>query len=200
MKKVKKKKLGIVSVKPTGAFDPNRNYKLLEECLYDHDSWYSGHGDNQGNTPSDTPDENGVIHWYRGTHGGKHAYDEGESAKTKGNKAEQQGNTTEGKGRAAAAAAIYANLMAQHPPVVGKSLPGHDADDNWWYYFQPNEDFTGGTYLNSGVYAKGDNLDFNKMTPEDEERLTAMILDNLSIVTEQEAHAIWDDYDFSTTD
>lgn len=207
MKKTKKKKLGIVAVKPVGDFDPNIEYKLLNEVLYDHDSWYSAHNNNKGNTPSELPDENGVIHWYRGTNGGKHAYTEGETAKTKGetaknqgNTAQEQGNTAQRRGETAAAMAAYARLMAQNPPRVGKTLPGHEATDNWWYYAVPNEELTDVTYVRSGAWAKGDNLEWDTLTEEEKENIITEILASFATVSEEDAAAIFSEYVFSTTD
>lgn len=97
--------LGKVSSSPSGAYDPNRNYLRNEEVLYDHDSWISKHANNINNTPAD-----GSIHWFRSTNGGKHAWEEGESAKAKGIFAEQQANR--------------AKDFSDHPPkIVG----------GWWY-------------------------------------------------------------------
>lgn len=207
MKKVRKKKLGIVAVKPVGDFDPDIEYKLLNEVLYDHDSWYSAHNNNKGNTPSELPDENGVIHWYRGTNGGKHAYTEGETAKAKGNTARNQGNTAQEqgeqaqrRGETAAAMAAYARLMAQNPPRVGKTLPGHEATDNWWYYAVPNEELTDVTYVRSGAWAKGDNLEWDTLTEEEKANIISEILASFATVSEQDAAAVFSDYVFSTTD
>lgn len=200
MKKVKKKKLGIVGVKPAGAFDPNRKYRLLEECLYDHDSWYSTHADNQGNTPSDTPDGNGVKHWERGTNGGKHAYEEGESAKAKGNTAKAKGDEAEVKGNNAEFYARAARLMAENPPKVGKTIAGHDADDNYWWAFIPNADYTDGTYVNTGVWSKGEELDFESLTEEQKQEIANAIIALLVEVSEEDAESVFSDYVFQTTD
>ena len=207
MKKVKKKKLGVVAVKPTGPFDSNRNYRLLEECLYDHDSWYSTHGDNQGNTPTETPDANGVVHWRRGTDGGSHAYQEGETAKGKGNTAEQKGNTAQEqgngayeKGELASAAARLAALIAQNPPKVGCTIDGHQADDHYWYYAVPKNDLSGVDYVSTGVWAKGDNLDWESLTEQEKQRIIGEILASFAEVTEEEAAAIFGEYVFQTTD
>lgn len=207
MKKVRRKKLGIVGVKPVGDFDLNTEYKLLNEVLYDHDSWYSAHDKNKGNTPSELPDENGIRHWYRGTHGGKHAYEEGESAKQKGNTAKNQGNTAqeqgvaaERKGDTAAAMAVYARLIAENPPRVGKTLPGKEATDNWWYYAVPNENLTEITYVRSSAWAKGDNLEWDTLTEEEKANIIAEILASFATVSEATAAAVFSDYEFSTTD
>ena len=84
MIKVKRKKMGYVGFKPTGPYDQTREYHINEEVLYDHDSWYSVRNENVGHTPTETPDENGIVWWRQGTQGGKHAYDEGEAVKQKG--------------------------------------------------------------------------------------------------------------------
>ena len=196
-----------IGLHPQGSWDENFDYEINMEVLYDHDSWYSAHDHNKGNTPSELPDANGVIHWYRGTHGGKHAYDEGETAKSKGNTAKNQGNTAQEqgeqaqrRGETAAAMAAYARLMAQNPPRVGKTLPGHEATDNWWYYAVPNEELTDVTYVRSGAWAKGDNLEWDTLTEEEKANIISEILASFATVSEQDAAAVFSGYVFSTTD
>ena len=190
--------MGKVGQTPEGAWKNNVEYSFLATVLHDHDSWTSKKSGNLGHEPADNSEW-----WQRNTEGGKHAYDEGETAKEKGSTAERQGNTAqrqgntaqeqgsaaELKGNAAATAAAYAALMAQNPPRVGKTLPNGDPDDNWWYYFVPNQDFTGGTYVKTDVYAKGDSLDWDSMTEADKElviqqaaekALEEMVVENVS--------------------
>lgn len=193
--------MGTVGYDPKASWNANTRYEVNNTVLYNHDMWGSLHDDNIGNVPVEGE------HWTRMTEGGQHAYEQGELAKQKGenarlqgNKSESQGNKAELQGNTAELQAKYAKIMAENPPKVGKTIAGHSADDNWWYYFVPNEDFTGGTYVRTDVYAKGDNLDFNNMTEAEKQRLVNMILENLSFVSDEEAHAIWNNYVFATTD
>ena len=207
MIKVKRKKMGYVGFKPTGPYDQTREYHINEEVLYDHDSWYSVRDENVGHTPTETPDENGIVWWRQGTQGGKHAYTEGETAKAKGNTARNQGNTAQElgeqaqrRGETAAAMAAYARLMAENPPRVGKTLPDHETTDNWWYYAVPNESLTDVTYVRSGAWAKGDNLEWDTLTEEEKENIITEILASFATVSEEDAAAIFSEYVFSTTD
>lgn len=158
------------------SFDQDHEYAYLEVILHDHDSWISKKSGNKGHTP-----EAGSEWWQRSTNGGKHAYTEGESAKQKGNTAQQQGALAAERGAAAAAMAAYARLMGDNPPRVGKSLPNGDPNDNFWYYFVPNETLDGGSYVKSNVYAKGDDLSWDDMTQEEREALASLILDTLTV-------------------
>ncbi len=202
MERIINSNLGKVATSPDGSYDSNREYMRFQMTLYDHDSWVSKKDGNKGHTPAD-----GSEWWYRATHGGKHAYEEGETAKEKGNTAQQQGNTTQEqgnvaqqKGNEAHTMALFAQLMAQHPPVIGKSLPGHAADDNWWYYFVPNAAYTDGTYVRTDVYSKGDNLEWDALTEEEKEHIINEILASFIEVTEEQAAAVFHNYVFETTD
>ncbi len=178
--KTRKRPAGKVGATAEGTYDPQREYQVLESVLYQHDSWVSLDNGNVGHTP-----EEGSQWWRKQTEGGKHAYECGDIARQKGETAEQQGNTAQNKGeeaerkgneadqkgRTAAANAAYALLMAQHPPKIGKSLPGGDPNDNYWYYFQPNEQLDGGTYVSTGIWSKGDGLNWDDMTEEEKQEV-----------------------------
>lgn len=106
---------------------------------------------------------------------GNTAEAQGNAAENKGNTAEQKGNAAETKGNAAAAAASYAELLASNPPRIGATLPGHQADDLYWYYAVPNEDHTDVTWMSTGIWSKGDNLDWNDLTAEERQAVVDAI-------------------------
>lgn len=203
--KTKTRPAGKVGATAEGAYDPDREYQNLESVLYEHDSWVSLDNGNKGHTPQE-----GSNWWRKQTEGGKHAYECGDIAKQKGETAEQQGNTAQGKGEeaerqgnaaqqkgnAAAAAGAFATLMAQHPPKIGKTLPDGDPDDNYWYYFVPNQELDGGTYVNTGVISKGESLNWSEMTEEEKrevmEGAARMALENLVVIdVEDETIQSW---------
>jgi len=113
---------------------------------------------------------------------------------------QEQGEQAQRRGETAAAMAAYARLMAQNPPRVGKTLPGHEATDNWWYYAVPNEELTDVTYVRSGAWAKGDNLEWDTLTEEEKANIIQEILASFATVSEQDAAAVFSGYVFSTTD
>lgn len=176
---------------PTGAYDPNRKYKVLETVLYDHDTWTSLDNDNKGHTPAD-----GSNWWQRQTDGGKHAYEEGENAKVQAGAAQSKANeaglmadaarTQAQQAQAAKEAAQQqanrAAALANHPPIVG--------DDNFWYFWDEETS----QYVKSEAYAKGDSLDWESMTQEDKDlviqqaaqkALEEVVVENVSETTIQ---------------
>lgn len=97
-------------------------------------------------------------------------------ANTKANLANEKAALANEKAALANLMAQYAQLIAENPPRVGKTLPDHTSDDNWWYYFVPNETLDGGSYVRSTAYAKGDNLDWDTMTQAEKEALAREML------------------------
>lgn len=71
-------------------------------------------------------------------------------------------DATEATDRANTAAGT-AEAWNTHPPYIGNGTTG---DLNYWYLY----DTTMGQYV-KGPYAKGDNLDYDSMTPEERQRL-----------------------------
>lgn len=180
------REMGQVGMVPKGAYDPNTTYKVLETVLYDHDTWTSLDNGNKGHTPAD-----GSNWWQRQTDGGKHAYEEGENAKTQAGFANSKGNEAnlmaeaartqaqqaQQKAEQANTQANRAKQFADHPPYVGS--------DNFWYFW----DETTSLYVKSSAYAKGDSLDWDSMTQEDKENvirqaaekaLEEMVVENVS--------------------
>ena len=178
-----------------GDFDPDKEYPYLETVMYDHDSWTSKKRGNKGHTPAE-----GSEWWQRSTNGGKHAYDEGETAKQKGNAAKQKGDDAEVKGNNADFYARFAKLVAENPPKIGKDIAGHSEDDLYWWFFVPNAGLDGGTWVNSNVWSKGDDLDYESLSEAQKQEFAAKILELVSVVSQEDAEAVWGDYVFETTD
>ena len=65
----------------------------------------------------------------------------------------------------------YAKDWNDHPPYIGNGTTG---DQNYWYLY----DITIGQYV-KGPYAKGDNLDWDGMTPAEKQRLIDEVLQTL---------------------
>lgn len=89
---------------------------------------------------------------------------------------------------ATAAANTQANrakAWADHPPYIGDGTTG---DLNYWYLW--NE--TTAQYV-KGPYAKGDNLDFDSMTPEEYQRLVDDVRDSVLFATVQTCEDIIDE-------
>ena len=194
--------MGKVAPTAEGDYDENRTYGFLESVLYDHDSWTSKKSGNKGHLPQKNSEW-----WMQNTEGGKHAYEQGELAKQKGNTAEGQGNGayTKGeqaktKGEEAEAKGLAASLLAQNPPKVGCTLPNHDPDDFWWYYPVVRQDLSGVDYVKTTVWSKGDNLDWDSMSDAEKQRVIDEILASFISASAEDAHAVWNNYVFTTTD
>ena len=111
-----------------------------------------------------------------------------------------QGNEAERKGNVAYSKAMMAKFYSDYQPVIGKTLEGHSANDNYWWFPVPNADYTVATYVNSNVWAKGEDLDWSTVSEEDKRRIVESMLSALIEVSEQDAAAIWSDYVFTTND
>lgn len=209
---------GQILPRPTGLpYDKDHKYLVMETCYDDYQSeWLSLTDNNKGNALPGYDEDFMALeddNW-RCIVNVRIAYEKGEDARLKGNTAELQGKEAELKGNTskekgdqaevkgldAAFFARAAKLMAENPPKVGRTLPGHAADDNNWWYFMPNADYTGGTYVDTGVYAKGDDLDYESLTPEQKQEIANAIIAMLMEVSDEDAHAIWNDFVFETTD
>lgn len=80
------------------------------------------------------------------------------------------GNVTDATARAVAAAAHSENLN-DHPAYISD---GTDGDLNYWYLW----DYDGQEYV-KGPYAKGDNLNYNNMTAEEQQALVDALKSDL---------------------
>jgi hypothetical protein len=209
---------GQILPRPTGQnYDENFNYLVMHTCYDQYGSeWMSLVDNNKGHALPGYDANFKPIEddWWRCTVNARIAYEKGEDAKAKGNTAQQQGNAAEAKGEAAkqqgnvaqekgnaaAAAATLAALIGQNPPRVGCTIEGHASDDHYWYYAVPNEHLDGVTWVNSNVWAKGDNLDWESLSEAEKQRIIGEILASFAEVTEEDAAAIFADYIFQTTD
>jgi len=116
----------------------------------------------------------------------------------------------------------YAKNMADHPAYIGD---GTNGDLNFWYVWN----YATQQYVKD-IYAKGDDLHYDEMTQQEKEDLAQTVLstlafddeptedsrnpvtsggiytalegkqDNLDFATDAEAHSVWDEYVFETTD
>lgn len=194
--------MGKVAPTAEGDYDENREYGFLESVLYNHDSWTSKKSGNKGHLPAKNSEW-----WKQNTEGGAHAYEQGEIAKEKGNVAEGKGNAakTQGdyaqeKAELADAKALAASILSQNPPKVGCTIEGKAADDFWWYYPVLKQDLSGVDYVKTTVWSKGDNLDWESMSDAEKQRVIDEILASFVSASTEDAHAIWNDFVFTTTD
>lgn len=86
---------------------------------------------------------------------------------------------------AATTQANRAKQWADHPPYIGDGTTG---ELNYWYLW--NE--TTAQYI-KGPYAKGDNLDFDSMTPEEYQRLVDDVRDSVLFASVQTCEDIIDE-------
>ena len=92
-------------------------------------------------------------------------------AKTEGDYAKAQGD--------------YAKDWNDHPPFIGDGTTG---DLNFWYLY----DVTTARYV-KGAYAKGDDLDYSTITPEEKQRLIDNIKADLIFASVETCEAIIDE-------
>lgn len=100
------------------------------------------------------------------------------NAKLMADAAQEQARQAQIKGENAEAMAKYAKLMADNPPKTGKAL-GKGSDDMYWYFFVPNADYSGGVYVKSDSWSKGDNLDWNTMSEVDKQNVIDSVKDEI---------------------
>ena len=80
-----------------------------------------------------------------------------------------------------------AKQWADHPPYIGNGTTG---DKNFWYLWSEAQ----GAYV-KGPYAKGDDLDYSTMTPEEIQRLIDNIKEDLVFASIQTCEDIIDELD-----
>ena len=76
----------------------------------------------------------------------------------------------------------WAKLWGDHPPRV-------NPDTNYWQYYNPQTE----DYEDSDVYAKGEDLDWDSMTEEEQTRLVNLILAHIIFASEDTSKAIVDE-------
>lgn len=79
----------------------------------------------------------------------------------------------------------YAKELADHPAYIGDGTTG---DENYWYLY----DMTAHQYV-KGPYAKGDDLDYSTMTPEEIQQLVENIKESIVFATDQVCEDIIDE-------
>lgn len=99
---------------------------------------------------------------------------QGNTAEAQGNTAEAQGDAAETKGNFAKTQGDYAKAWNDNPPYVADGTAAHPGDTNYWYLY----DITTEQYV-KGPYAKGDNLNWDDMTPAEKQRLIDEVLQSL---------------------
>lgn len=73
-----------------------------------------------------------------------------------------------------------AKEWADHPPYIADGTAAHQGDLNYWYIWNNVSE----TYVKS-PYAKGDDLHWDEMTPEEKQALAQLVLEQLVFATEQ---------------
>lgn len=209
---------GQILPRPTGLpYDEDHNYLVMETCYDDYKSeWLSLTDNNKGNALPGYDEDFMALeddNW-RCIVNVRIAYEKGEDARLKGNTAELQGNEAEQKGNTSKEKgddaevkgnnadfyARFAKLVAENPPKIGKDIAGHSEDDLYWWFFVPNAGLDGGTWVNSQVWSKGDDLDYESLSEAQKQEFAAKILELVSVVSQEDAEAVWGDYVFETTD
>jgi hypothetical protein len=99
-------------------------------------------------------------------------------ANEKATYANSQGNYAKAQGD-------YAKEWNDHPPFIGNGTTG---DLNFWYLY----DVTTARYV-KGAYAKGDDLDYSTITPEEKQRLIDNIKADLVFASVETCEAIIDE-------
>lgn len=89
------------------------------------------------------------------------------------------------QGNYAKAQGDYAKEWNDHPPFIGNGTTG---DLNFWYLY----DVTTARYV-KGAYAKGDDLDYSTITPEEKQRLIDNIKADLIFASVETCEAIIDE-------
>lgn len=81
-----------------------------------------------------------------------------------------------------------AKEWADHPPYIADGTQAHPGDLNYWYIWNDVTD----TYVKS-PYAKGDDLHWDEMTPEEKQALAQSVLEQLVFATEETCEDIIDE-------
>lgn len=81
-----------------------------------------------------------------------------------------------------------AKEWADHPPYIADGTQAHPGDLNYWYIWDDVND----TYVKS-PYAKGDDLHWDEMTPEEKQALAQSVLEQLVFATEETCEDIIDE-------
>ena len=115
------------------------------------------------------------------------AEQKGNAAETKGNTAQAQGNTAESKGNTAQTQGNYAKSEGDRAKNFNDH-PAYIGNDNYWYLW----DYTTQAYVKA-AYAKGDDLDYSTMTPEEYQRLIDNIKADLVFASDETCADIIDE-------
>jgi hypothetical protein len=184
--------VGPVGIKPKGAYSASATYTLLDCVLYNHDSWVCT-AKNQAGEPIEITGQapaDGSQYKPALTDGGRADNSEVQTAEQKGNSVEVQGNNAatkaqyaETQGDYAKAQGDYAKEWNDHPPYIGD---GRNGDKDYWYLWVNHE------YVKSS-YAKGDDIDWNTMTPEEYQRLVENVKQDLVFATDITCETIIDE-------
>ena len=81
-----------------------------------------------------------------------------------------------------------AKEWADHPPYIADGTEAHPGDLNYWYIWNDVTD----TYVKS-PYARGDDLHWEEMTPEEKQALAQSVLEQLVFATEETCEDIIDE-------
>lgn len=203
---------GPVGIKPKGAYSSTATYSLLDTVLYNHDSWVCTAMTSDGSSASVTGQApyDGSPYWKALTDGGRAAVAVGTQVRAdfdewfQETEAEWQGmsgNADADHERALAdhtasvtattnanTQAARAKEWADHPPYIANGTEAHPGDLNYWYIWNDVSD----TYVKS-PYAKGDDLHWEEMTPQEKEDLAERVLEQLTFATEETCEDIIDE-------
>lgn len=103
-----------------------------------------------------------------------------QNADNKASTAQSQGNDAESKGNFAKTQGDYAKAWNDHPPYIG--------NDNYWYLYNT----TTHAYVRA-AYAKGNDLDYSTMTPEEVQMLIDNIKSDLIVASVETCESIIDE-------
>lgn len=103
-----------------------------------------------------------------------------QNADNKASTAKSQGNDAESKGNFAKTQGDYAKAWNDHPPYIG--------NDNYWYLYNT----TTHAYVRA-AYAKGNDLDYSTMTPEEVQMLIDNIKSDLIVASVETCESIIDE-------
>lgn len=113
------------------------------------------------------------------------ANDKASLANEKAALANEKATYANSQGDYAKAQGDYAKEWNDHPPFIGDGTTG---DLNFWYLY----DVTTARYV-KGAYAKGDDLDYSTITPEEKQRLIDNIKADLVFASVETCEAIIDE-------
>ena len=164
---------GPVGIMPKGEYNNTTTYGMLDEVLYDYDSWYSIKDNNLNHTPTD-----GSEWWTRGTSGGRTVKDKVDKMDTSTTAADKAAASANHAAQFANVQGDYAKEWNDHPPYIADGTTEHRGDPYYMYLW----DISTHAYVR-GAYIKGADIDYSTMTAEEYNRLVENVKSSILFAT-----------------